>query len=82
MDLWTPADEAEAVGRSKAAVSRARQDPTHPAYQRTDGTFADPRTRCQRGGRGRGVRMQVVAPSDAVRTFWAARRPGRKGTTP
>lgn len=77
MDLWTPADEAEAVGRSEAAVSRARRDPTHPAYQHPDGTFADPRTRCQRLRGGRGGRMQILAPADVIREFWAARKPGR-----
>jgi hypothetical protein len=65
------ADEAELVGRSASAVSRARQDPTHPA----NGPDAEEI--------GIGRRTHTTAPRDQILTWWGQRAPaGRARTTP
>jgi predicted DNA-binding transcriptional regulator AlpA len=59
-------EEASVVDRNKGTVSRARQDPTHPA----NGPSA------VRVGRA------SAAPESEIRAWWATRTDGRPRTTP
>lgn len=81
--MWTFEQECAALSKSKSAVSRARRDPAHPAYRPTPASpTLDPRCdTITMTGRG-GARLVTRAPEDAVRAFWAGRRPGPKSATP
>lgn len=82
--LLTAAQEAALVGELRGSspvtagvISRARQDPRHPACRKADGTRVD--SRCTlvdtRGGPALG------APEDTVRAYWQARDQRAGGLT-